>query len=207
LIMQVDVKNGREPEPRWGTVPEPLRTKWLGVANAIRKYYYGPEVAQAAIRHEQVGMELDSMVICDWVSGKEAWWGVRELHGRPNPSVQDAPDTPNMGSEYWNAVTGITKTQEELYENYDMLRNLERAILAREGYRSKDDQFFDWFHQLKDEHGKIVCPKEDFNKLKLEYYRQRGWDQQTGIPLKSTLAAKGLQDVADELERRGVPLK
>jgi aldehyde:ferredoxin oxidoreductase len=207
LIMQVDIKNGREPEPRWGTVPEPVRTKWLGVANAIRKYYYGPEVAQAAIRHEQIAMELDSMVICDWVSGKEAWWGVRELHGRPNPSIKDAPDTPNMGAEYWSAVTGITKTQEELYETYDMLRNLERAILVREGYRSKDDQYFDWFHEIKDEEGKLVCPKEDFNKLKLEYYRQRGWDQETGIPLKATLVAKGLQDVADELERRGVPLK
>jgi aldehyde:ferredoxin oxidoreductase len=206
LVMQMDVKNGREPEPRWGTVPEPVRSKWLGVKDAIRKYYYGPEVAQATIRHEVIGMELDSLVICDWVSGKEAWWGVRELHGRPYPSIQDAPDTPNMGAEHWNAVTGITKTQEELYESYDMLRNLERAILVREGYRSKDDRFFDWFHELKDEDGRLVCPKDDFNKLKLEYYRQRGWDQETGIPTRATLKAKGLQDVADELDRRGVPI-
>jgi aldehyde:ferredoxin oxidoreductase len=207
LVMQMDVKNGREPEPRWGTVPEPVRAKWLGVAHAIEKYYYGPEVAQAAIRHEQIGMELDSLVICDWVSGKEAWWGVRELHGRPYPSIQDAPDTPNMGAEYWNAVTGITKTQEELYESYDMLRNLERAILVREGYRSNDDGFFDWFHELKDETGRLVCPREDFVKLKQEYYCQRGWDPETGIPTRAILVAKGLQDVADELEHRGVPIK
>jgi aldehyde:ferredoxin oxidoreductase len=206
LVNQMDVKNGREPEPRWGTVPEPVRSKWLGVKNAIQKYYYGPEVAQACIRHEQIAMELDSMVICDWVSGKEAWWQIRELHGRPAPSIQDAPDTPNMGAEYWNAVTGITKTQDELYESYDMIRNLERAILVREDYRAKDDQFFDWFHEIKDGTGRLVCPKDEFNKLKLEYYRQRGWDPETGIPTRATLAAKGLKDVADELERRGIPL-
>jgi aldehyde:ferredoxin oxidoreductase len=207
LVMQLDIKNGREPEPRWGTVPEPVRSKWLGVNNAIRKYYYGPEVVQATIRHEAIGMELDSMVICDWVGGKEAWWGVRELHGRPNPSVENAPETPNMGAEYWTAVTGIPKTQDELYETYDMLRNLERAILARDGYRAKDDQYFDWFHELKDESGKLVCPKDDYNKAKLEYYRQRGWDTETGIPTRATLEAKGLKEVADELERRGVPIK
>ena len=111
-----------------------------------------------------------------------------------------------MGVDYWNAVTGITKTQEELYESYDMLRNLERAILVREGYRSKDDRFFDWFHDIKDESGRLVCPKDDFNNLRLEYYRQRGWDPETGIPQKATLVAKGLQDVADELEHRGIPL-
>jgi aldehyde:ferredoxin oxidoreductase len=206
LIMHVDVKNGREPEPHWGKVPEPIRAKWLGVANAIRKYYYGPEVAQAAIRHEQVGMESDSLIICDWVGGKNAWFQVRDMQGRPLPSIEKAPDTPNMGADYWNAVTGITKTQEELYENYDMLRNLERAILVREGYRSKDEQFFDWYHEIRDETGRLVCPKDDFNKLKLEYYRQRGWDPVTGIPSKATLIAKGLQDVAEELERRRVPL-
>jgi aldehyde:ferredoxin oxidoreductase len=206
LVFHMDVKNGREPEPRWGTIPEPLRTKWLGVGNAIRKYYYGPEVAQATIRHEQVGMELDSLVICDWVGGKNAWFQVRDMQGRPYPSVEKAPDTPNMGADYWNAVTGITKTQEELYESYDMLRNLERAILVREGYRSQDDQFFDWFHETRDETGRLVCPKDDFNKLKLEYYHQRGWDPETGIPCKATLIAKGLQDVVDELELRRVPL-
>ena len=187
-------------------MPEPLQAKWLGVAGAIRKYYYGPEVAQAAIRHEQVGMELDSMIICDWVGGKNVWFQVRDMQGRPLPSIEKAPDTPNMGAEYWNAVTGITKIQEELYESYDMLRNLERAILVREGYRSKDEQFFNWYHEIKDETGRLVCPKEDFDKLKLEYYRQRGWDPETGIPRKATLDAKGLGDVADELERRGVPL-
>ena len=206
LILHTDVKNGREPEPHWGKVPKPIQAKWLGVADAIRKYYYGPEVAQAAIRHEQVGMELDSLIICDWVGGKNVWFQVRDMQGRPLPSIEKTPDTPNMGAEYWNAVTGITKTQEELYESYDMLRNLERAILVREGYRSKDEQFFDWYHEIRDETGRLICPKDDFNKLKLEYYRQRGWDPKTGIPQKATLVAKGLRDVLDELERRGVPL-
>jgi aldehyde:ferredoxin oxidoreductase len=207
LVVHTDVKNGREPEPRWGTIPEPVRRKWLGVENAIRKYYYGPEVAQATIRHEQIGMELDSLVICDWVGGKNAWFQVRDMQGRPYPSTENAPETPNMGAEYWNAVTGIIKTQEELYQSCDMLRNLERAILVREGYRSTDEQFFDWFHEIKDETGRLVCPKDDFIKLKLEYYRQRGWDPETGIPTRATLVAKGLSDVAEELKHRGVSLK
>jgi hypothetical protein len=44
----------------------------------------------------------------------------------------------------------------------------------------------------------------DFDKLLDEYYRLRGCTKATGIPERAALCSLGLQDVADDLETRGL---
>jgi len=39
-----------------------------------------------------------------------------------------------------------------------------------------------------------------------KYYELRGWDKETGLPKKETLLRIGLQDVAEDLEARGIKL-
>jgi len=49
-----------------------------------------------------------------------------------------------------------------------------------------------------------VVDRDQFEKMKDEYYEIRGWDIATGLPTRRTLEGLGLKDVADDLERRGL---
>ena len=46
--------------------------------------------------------------------------------------------------------------------------------------------------------------REECEELLDDYYDERGWDIETGIPEKRTLVALGLEDVAGDLESRGL---
>jgi aldehyde:ferredoxin oxidoreductase len=44
---------------------------------------------------------------------------------------------------------------------------------------------------------------ETFNQMLDEYYEERGWDIETGIPTKEKLTELGMADIAADLEKRG----
>jgi aldehyde:ferredoxin oxidoreductase len=113
---------------------------------------------------------------------------------------------------------------ESLYRIGERIFNLQRAIFVREGHRGRD---FDslpesWYTMpLKWQHvnpeclvpgkgGEVVCRKgsvankEEFEKMKDEYYGLRHWDIATGLQTRETLDKYGLKDVADDLEQRGL---
>jgi len=45
--------------------------------------------------------------------------------------------------------------------------------------------------------------KEDCERLLDEYYDERGWSTETGIPAEETLTGLGLEDVAKDLREKG----
>ena len=51
--------------------------------------------------------------------------------------------------------------------------------------------------------GAVVEPQE-FEDMKSEYYRLRGWDVETGFLTESGLAHVGLQEITDDLEKKGL---
>ena len=56
----------------------------------------------------------------------------------------------------------------------------------------------------------IVCvegrtfDRQDFEKLKDEYYELRGWDVETGLPKAATLKDFDMEDISEDLEARGL---
>jgi len=46
--------------------------------------------------------------------------------------------------------------------------------------------------------------RDKFDKMKDEHYILRDWDVKTGIPTKETLKKFGLDDVAEDLKKRGI---
>jgi len=48
-----------------------------------------------------------------------------------------------------------------------------------------------------------VVDREEFEKMKDEYYQIRGWDVATGLQTRAKLEELGLPDVARELHQRG----
>lgn len=77
--------------------------------------------------------------------------------------------------------------------------NLERAFIVREGIRRRDDSLPKRFREEPLPEGASKGTVFDQEPMLDEYYAERGWDRETGIPTRTTLLRLGLTDAADEL--------
>jgi aldehyde:ferredoxin oxidoreductase len=154
----------------------------------------------------------ESLVLCD------PTWPIMVVPG----GVGDA----TLESRIYSAITGKETDEPELNRAGERIFNLQRAILLRQGWQGRqDDQLLDYYHSApleKDEifwnvdglvpgkDGEIlskigtVVARDDFEKLKDEYYELRGWDTASGLPTETKLAELGLQDIAADLKGRGL---
>jgi aldehyde:ferredoxin oxidoreductase len=116
-------------------------------------------------------------------------------------------------SEIYSAVTGFEVSLENLREAAKRNYTLYKALNVRLGFSRKDDVFPErWFEPLQTEdRGTMTLSdyfgnplsREDCEKLLDDYYDERGWDIETGIPTEKTLNELGLGDVAKDLKKRG----
>jgi aldehyde:ferredoxin oxidoreductase len=100
------------------------------------------------------------------------------------------------------AVTGVSYTPDEIQKVGERLNNLARAFNVREGFTRADDRLPERLmtEPLKDGASKGHCiSKRDLEQMLNEYYTERGWDVETGIPTRGKLKELGLESVADEL--------
>ena len=99
-----------------------------------------------------------------------------------------------------------------------------RAIAVREGHGERDsDQIPDHCYTVPLQYemsnpeclvpgkdGKVVSQKgsvvgrQEFERMKSEYYQLRHWDVATGLQTRRTLKELGLEDIAADLELRGL---
>ncbi len=109
-------------------------------------------------------------------------------------------------AELLNIVTGIEVSKDDVIAVGERIVNLERAYLAREGIRRKDDRLPKRFlvERIKDgpSKGHII----ELETMLDEYYEVRGWDLINGLPTTRKLVELGLSDVVEDLERRGIKL-
>jgi aldehyde:ferredoxin oxidoreductase len=116
-------------------------------------------------------------------------------------------------SEIYSAVTGFEMSLEDLRKAAKRNYNLYKALNVRRGVSRKDDVFPEkWFEPLvtTDRGTLVLCDyfgtpltRQDCEKLLDDYYEERGWDVKTGIPREKTPVELGLDDVAQDLRRRG----
>jgi len=127
-----------------------------------------------------------------------------------------------FGEEYqarlFSAGSGRETSVEQLFTLAGKVRTLERAYCARQGmtreldslpkrYLDKKITYTDInFENLKDIHFEEKSATLDsgkFEQMKDKYYALRGWDVATGTPTQETLVQNGLEDVAQDLKKRG----
>jgi aldehyde:ferredoxin oxidoreductase len=168
----------------------PLAKKWMGSEKAFDQYTIDYK-AEAANHGMLMAMELDCLPLCD---NKFPLWYSQHTENKLGDD--------EIGSKILYAITGIEKTQKELYEMLDPIWDLERAIACREGRRRTDDWLHEYNFQGMDKEGRRLL-KDDLKKLLDDLYNLRGWDLSTGIPTKEKLESVSLIDVAKDLERRG----
>jgi aldehyde:ferredoxin oxidoreductase len=92
--------------------------------------------------------------------------------------------------EYFNAVTGLNLSENDLYERADIIETLIRQINNREGLTAEDDRLPKRILEESLPEGPPegrVIGHENFMKMKREYYLLRGWDEQ-GVPTPETIS-------------------
>ncbi len=109
----------------------------------------------------------------------------------------------NNTADLMEAVTGVSYTPDEIQKVGERLNNLAKAFNVREGFTRADDRLPERLmtEPLKDGASKgNYISKSDLEQMLNEYYGERGWDSETGIPTREKLVELGLEGVADELK-------
>lgn len=112
----------------------------------------------------------------------------------------------------YSAVTGVETSLEDFRMAMKRNYNLYKALNVRLGFSRRHDIFPKrWFETLETtDRGKMVLcdyfgkplSREDCERLLDDYYDERGWDIETGIPTEKTLTECGLEDVVEALKKR-----
>jgi aldehyde:ferredoxin oxidoreductase len=184
---------------------------WGGEVAADFSTYEGKALAGAKIQDRQYAKE--SLILCDFA------WPITY-----STLSEDHVGDPTLESQLCSAVTGREVDEAGLYRIGERVFNLQRAILAREGRKGREFDSLEEFNfsvPLKGDIGNPQCivpgrdgathsrkamvvDREEFEKMKDEYYEIRGWDVRTGLQKKAKLVELDLSDVAERLEGEGL---
>ena len=108
-------------------------------------------------------------------------------------------------AELLQAATGWEWTGEQVRQVGERIVNLERLFNAREGLGRADDtlprRFLD--EPLGESSGPSAGAVLELEPMLDEYYRARGWDVDTGLPMPGKLAELGLAEEWDDGEESG----
>jgi aldehyde:ferredoxin oxidoreductase len=117
------------------------------------------------------------------------------------------PIVPADQAKILSAGFGKDVGEDELMEISKRVRNLERAFEVREGLTREDETLpkKEFINPIRrGEYKGMTLDRDEFEKMKDEYYSFRGWDIKTGIPTEETLKKLDLEDVAEELIKGGI---
>jgi aldehyde:ferredoxin oxidoreductase len=188
--------------------PEELRRSaekyWGSTAAADYTSYEGKALAAKRIQDRTYAFE--SLILCN------ARW----------PMTRN--DGPAIASQILSAVSGKDVDEDGLEKMGERIFNMQRAVMLTQGWGGRDgDRLMDYHYKepiqylrfdreckVPDKNGEIasrkgmVIERDEFEKMKSEYYELRGWDTASGLPTKARLEELRLKDVAADLEGRGL---
>jgi aldehyde:ferredoxin oxidoreductase len=188
--------------------PSPVNSQ---VFHAAAKLFWGSEAAGDVSTYEGKALASkmtqdrtyikDSLGLCDY-----AWPIMYSFN------TFDYVGDPDLPYRMFTAVTGIPA--EKIEEYAERIFNMQRIILLREGRKVPQADYPLEMNfteplggdtpyrmvpgpgdEMVDTAG-FILDRGKFKQMLKEYYRLRGWDEETGVPLKQTLIKLGLDDVS-----------
>jgi aldehyde:ferredoxin oxidoreductase len=182
------------------------------VVHDIAKAFWGSETAGdfssydgkalAAKKIQDHTYTKDSLGFCDFT------WPITYSFVTP-----DHVGDPELEGKLFTAVTGVDKEQIDVCA--ERIAGVQRAIMAREGHQTPQDDYPAEFNfteplgagprggpmmvpgpgnETVDATGKIL-DRDKFKAMLREYYRLRGWDEDTGMPRADTLSSLGVPEI------------
>lgn len=145
----------------------------------------------------------NSLTMCNWT--QPIWVSPRkDLKYRGDPGAE---------AKFFSTVTGINKTQDELWQDGLRLLTLFRALTIRKmntmDMRTQHDVLPDWVF-ANPPNAKPFAPgsnnldRADMETARDMFYDQLGYDRKTGSPTKKTLTNLKLDYVATALGEKGL---
>jgi aldehyde:ferredoxin oxidoreductase len=178
--------------------------------------YDGKAKAAFIIQNRQHAKE--TMVACDW------YYPILDTDQR-----EDHMGDPTLVPQLFHAVTGRELSEDDYLRIGERSVNLQRVIMGREGRagRQKDtlnefnftepvessEGVFGMFNpdlELPGEGDEIIVRKgktldrQEFERMKDEYYLLRGWDVETGLQRKQKLDELSLTFTCSEMDKLGL---
>jgi aldehyde:ferredoxin oxidoreductase len=179
------------------------RAFWGSIAAADVSSYEGKALAAQKIQNRNY--TEDSLGLCDFA------WPLTYSFSKPDPVGE-----PDLEAKIFTAVTGVPS--QEIDRCAERIANVQRVIMIREGRKVPQDDYppeVNFTEPLKPM-GPMMVPgpgdkpvsvagkvldRGKFTDMLKEYYRLRGWDEETGIPRAETLSALGLNDMVTVFKR------
>lgn len=158
----------------------------MGLTKPQKPQSLGPEKVNFARKTQHFYSMMNSVTVCQFACGP-AW----QLYG-PEDVVKMV-----------QTVTGWDVSLEELQTVGERSLNMQRAFNAREGINRDRDALPEKFFKKGLNGGPSdgwKVERDQFEAALEEYYRQSGWDVETGTPTRQTLKRLGLGWVADDLK-------
>jgi len=169
--------------------------------------------AAAAMRIMDRTYAKDSLVLCDSAWPLMVSW-----------NTADSVGDPTLESRIFSTVTGLETDEAGLLRYGERIFNLQRMILLREGRQAIQDDTLEEFNfhdpvQFVFMNPEVLVPgpgdevfsrkgrtlkRDEFEKMRNEFYQLRGWDPETGLQKLETLQELELDDIADELIQSGL---
>ncbi len=107
-------------------------------------------------------------------------------------------------AKLYEAVTGITTDLPALRERVDRVWTLYRIANLREGLKPRKDEFppEQWFGEagFKEYLSGAPLNRSETERMIQDYYKEWGWNLETGVPTPQELARLGLMEVDDNFD-------
>ncbi|MFW6055347.1 MAG: aldehyde ferredoxin oxidoreductase family protein [Thermodesulfobacteriota bacterium] len=154
------------------------RLAYLGLDDPQPAASLNPAKVAYARKTQHLFSLLDSLNLCQFV-----WGSTWQLFG------------PEEIIRFVRAATGWEVSMEELLEVGERRLNMMRVFNAREGIGAAQDRLPEKFFKTPLKGGLSEgwrVDQPEFEEALHEYYRQSGWDEQSGLPTPATLNRLGL---------------
>lgn len=148
-----------------------------------------------------------------FVTSSEHWLALFNSLGICNRHVNNRFYHIDIIAELYSAATGIDLSPQELIKYSERVWNLFKMINVREGFSKKDDEPPEvWFQPMVTHEGKDLymmdyyktrrLTREDVEQWLRDYYNERDWNIETGIPTREKLVELGLEEMIPDLQKK-----
>ena len=177
-----------------------------GSEAAVDAFTYSDKAKAATIVQNRSSLK-NSLILCDW-----SCFPILTSINNP-PNYEGDPD---IERKLYCSAAGADLSVDEWLKMGERMFNLERCVMVREGRRKKDDTVAGFHFRVpetevppweKPHEVPPVADEQRFEAMRDEFYRLRGWDPDTGVPLESKLRELELYDIADQLIQEQVIVK
>ncbi len=189
---------GQDPERSFRDII--IECERMGTAKEdIDRIFTGENVNTGRLaRHSEDAYYVYQCVGMCWLGGR----------GADGAAVRNVP----LLSEFYSAATGFEITPHALKQGGERTRTMEKLLNIREGFTREDEEIPAlWLHYtetpMKSPKGDLYLvdwagrrlSKEIIVQMLDDYYAERGWDIEKGMPSKEKLTELGLEKYADIL--------